>query len=300
MTEKITDKSTKATILSAYKEAQKEIRRLQREKPQQTSDAVKVEKPELYTAEAIARDIAAIKNNFVYGFNELESQLIKRTDQLTVLESEIIAQEAKLAEVHEITREADTLAALKYACETERADHQQTLSERQASFDEQMKDQRTKWQREKEEYEYERDKQRAREKEEGERAQEELERNIAERQGEFERSIEERLVKLDQREAVCEKLEEEIESIQEKHADEISTEVQRAILATEASSKHEYETETRLLDQKVNSLTEVIGALRTENKELKEELKAINKMANEVAQQAVQSNKVIHLSEKQA
>ena len=297
--EKMTDKNTKAQILSAYKAALKEVAALKR-KPQQTSDAVKVTKPEMYTADEIARDMSAMKNNFVYGFNELESQLVKRTDQLTVLESEIKAQEAKLAEVHEITREADSLAALQYANEQERNTQQRTLSERKAGFDEGMEETKLRWKREAEEYEYTIAKDRARNQEQIDELLNNANKDVDLQREEFERSIQDRLANLDRREAVCEKLEEQMETIEEEYRNKIEDKINQAVSIATTSVKHEYETENKLLTQKVESLQETIESLRSENTELKAELKASNQMANTVAQEAVKSNKVVHISEKQA
>ena len=301
MTEtKITDKSTKATILSAYKKAQAEIRRLQKDKPASAASLVKRAVYEPKTASEIASGIEKLKANYTYALNELEDQTIAKMDSLTILEQEIKEHEDKLKEVHDIIREADTLAALQYANTEEQDKQQELLSDRQTAFDTQMREQKVKWEREKEEYEYRTSKERKRTEEEAKRAKEELERRLEEDQREFDRSIQERLVQLDRREATCEKIEEEMEVIQEKHDRELQSQVETAINGAEASLKHEYETANKLLSQQVEGLKETIITLREENRELKSELREVNLMANTVAKEAVKSNKVLHISDKQA
>ena len=65
----------------------------------------------------------------------------------------------------------------------------------------------------------------------------------------------------------------------------------------EAELKHEYLTQIELLKQKVESLTETISEGKAENYRLAQAVQESNERASAVAQEAVKSSKVLHISD---
>ncbi|MEQ8225922.1 MAG: hypothetical protein ABRQ37_26655, partial [Candidatus Eremiobacterota bacterium] len=141
--ELISEKSTKAEILAAYKKIVQEAANPEKEeKGEKKPSQAKQKEYETCDRDTIIMGVSTLKINIGKYLAELETQLIEKSDKLTGIIKSIEDAQKKLKEIHDIEVAADTLVnLLKYQ------DDNKNL------FIQEMTDARLKWEKEQKEHE---------------------------------------------------------------------------------------------------------------------------------------------------
>jgi len=141
----VTERHTKRDIYAAYESALKEIQDLQSANPdrrrtfEQTKNAKVLKMTTETTPEAIVKDLGDFRLKANEAISSLEDQMIAKKQNLEQIQTAIGLAETELKNVHGITKEADSLAALVNAQSAEKE-----------TFNVEMADMRTEWKSEQE------------------------------------------------------------------------------------------------------------------------------------------------------
>ena len=301
MTDKVTEKSTKATILEAYKKSQAELRKLENQKAATSKDipikSNTVELAQSYSITAAVDDIAKIKGKVNVALSGIESDVLEKIEHLKLVSDQIEDAERQLKTVHGIVREADSLASLQYANRCEIDEQKKKMQAEKDAFWTEMAKVKKEWGREKDEYEYELKRKKDRDANEREEVLAAHLRDLSRKKEDYQREKEIFISDLEVREAAVEKIELELSELKAERKADIESAKESTRKEVEAELKHEYLTQIELLKQKVESLTEIISEGKAENYRLAQAVQESNERASVVAQEAVKSSKVLHISE---
>src|SRR3990167_10435123 len=142
MTDEISIKNTKNEILDAYYEV---LQRLQDSKKVSKQEQKIVEekkdlinKASQQTTNGIVNDLAELKLSLVKSLEEIEEKLLGSHKKLATLQQAIEIQTKDLAEIHEITINADTLTALLIAQKEKTTLFEQDMKETRQIFEQEM------------------------------------------------------------------------------------------------------------------------------------------------------------------
>ncbi len=237
--EKLTMANTKKEMLQAYRKLLKQLEEKQ-QRELKTDDVVAererakaVAVADSVAKEGITEQIASLKTQIGRTLNDLADRLEQETAKYVQVKKAVAVAEAELHEIYEIEKAAASLAALLEAHKQEEAKFQAEMLERRTAledeirthqevFDQQVKEQREEWKKEKAEHEVlvkERD---AADKKRRQREQEEW-------QYQFER---EKQAAIEQREIELARLNREIETKKEM-LEKVLAEREQAIVAAE-------------------------------------------------------------------
>ncbi|MGA1844001.1 MAG: hypothetical protein ACMUIS_05510 [bacterium] len=173
----ISGKSTKSEILQAYHEV---LERLQRDQvPDRQAERKQAEEKRLvreasqHSVERIVKGLAQIKLEIGGALDNLEERLIAEFKKLSDLQQAIEIGRRTLEEIHDITVNADSLAALLQAQKEKNAQFAKEMEEKRNAFDAELGQKRLEWRREQEAHEQSVKERDARLKKEREREEEE-------------------------------------------------------------------------------------------------------------------------------
>ena len=150
----ISEKSKKNEILAAYQELLEQIGQTKQEshqqekKKQQEQDVVATASS--MTTDHIVKNIADIKISIGQGLDMLEQRLVDEYRSLSELQSAIKIETTRLKELHEITVNADSLAALLLAQKEYKTRFEQEMMDRKIKFESEMAEVKEFWDKEQE------------------------------------------------------------------------------------------------------------------------------------------------------
>lgn len=175
--EKDMSKSTKNEILAAYNELltkvkeQKTIDRQDEKRKHEEKEIVAVASDT--SMEKIVKNLANIKVDIVNSLDALEEKLITEYKTLTGLQLAISIEKRNLEEVHEISVNADSLAALLLAQKERKEKFESEITQKRQALEEEISEKRLQWKKEQAEYEATTKEKDALSKKEKQRAEEE-------------------------------------------------------------------------------------------------------------------------------
>lgn len=157
MTQEISEKSKKNEILEAYHELLNKINEgkvisNQEVKKQKDNEEI-VFKAATFDVEHIINDLAQVKLEIVQGIGELEKKLTGEYRRLAELQSAITIETDNLKEIHEIKKNADSLAALLLAQKEYRTRFEAQMEQRKNELEHAIQIKQIEWQHEQEQYE---------------------------------------------------------------------------------------------------------------------------------------------------
>lgn len=142
----ISEKSKKNEILAAYEELLKKVKEGSQTSHQQTiikeKEETLVKTVTNMTEDKIVKKLAEVKINVGQSLDSLEQSLMEEYKKLSDLHTAIQIESKNLQEIHEIRKNADSLAALLLA-----------QKEHKNRFEKEMTESREKWEQEKELFE---------------------------------------------------------------------------------------------------------------------------------------------------
>ena len=150
----ISEKSKKNEILAAYQELLEQIGQNKQEshqeekKKQQEQEIVSVASS--MTPDRIVKNIADVKVSIGQALDTLEQRLTDECRSLSELQAAIKTETARLKELHEITINADSLAALLLAQKEYKVRFEQEMMQRKVQFEDQMTESKVAWDKEQE------------------------------------------------------------------------------------------------------------------------------------------------------
>jgi hypothetical protein len=150
----ISEKSKKNEILAAYQELLEQIGQTKQEshqeekKKQQEQEVVAT--ASTMTPDRIVKNIAEVKVSIGQALDTLEQRLTDEYRGLSELQAAIKIETARLKDLHEITINADSLAALLLAQKEYKIRFEQEMMGRKVQFEDQMAEAKTAWDKEQE------------------------------------------------------------------------------------------------------------------------------------------------------
>ena len=335
-TEKLTMANTKKEMLEAYNRAVKQLTE-KREREMKPAEKIAEKKHGEATAaadslstEGVAKEIGVLKSEIGKMLNQLADRLEEETKRYLKVKKAVEVAETELQEVYGIEKSASSLAALleaqrqkreEFETETavereqlahqinsQRAEWEQEVAQREAVVKERDAAEEKQRQREKEEYEYQfqREKQLAREQFEHEKAS--LEREV-----QFKK--EEMLRDLDQREQAVAEAENELKQLREKvqaFPQQLQTAVNEAAnetaerLTREADTRmellqKEFEGERNVLNSRIEGLQQTVQEQSQQIARLSQQLTNSYGQVQDIAVKAIEgSSNLKSLSQLQA
>lgn len=320
MSEKVTEKSTKKQILSAYESALKEVKRLKSERLNPQEELRKVRKEEVDAAtkperledslgvmKAFASSIPSAIRGFIDGVTE-------QLDQLRELDGAIAFRKKELDDLYGISSEAESLAALveshkvleaeldeeitsrRKLWSEEKLEHQKEAKRIENSLSEETARQKAEW-----EYNFAREVQ---------RRKDELEDDLAARKKQYEEDLylsdkelkertevlDRRQAELAEREAKVTDLEEQVERLKATREHEIEVAASAARDKAKASYnielnaiKKSHEAEVTVLEGKNASLRDQVENLKAAEASLSAKLDEAYRKIQDVAVKSLES-----------
>ena len=150
----ISEKSKKNEILAAYQELLGQIGQSKQEshqeekKKQQEQDVVVM--ASTMTPDRIVKNLADVKVSIGQALDTLEQRLTDEHRKLSELQAAIKIEAARLKDLHEITLNADSLAALLLAQKEYKIRFEEEMMKRKVQFESEMTDAKEAWEKEQE------------------------------------------------------------------------------------------------------------------------------------------------------
>jgi hypothetical protein len=311
MTEKVTERNTKREIMSAYNKSLETIKTLKAQKVGRGTEVTRdknVATVQRATASSV-KDIVQALADLRVGANEtisnLEESILEKKSQLDDIQTAITLQKSELKNVHDVTVEADTLAALMEA-----------QSDEKRTFQVEMDETRRGWEKEKSDRAERLNEQRAHETKEQKRRTDDFDyqfklkqsrqddelaegrrlftRELDKKREEVEKEFTERDEALTSREEEFNSYVEQVKSFPEK-LEKAKEDAVASAMKSEKSSRHfevsalkrDVTTANQIHENTITMLNEKVGALTEENAHLREQLNAANEKVQSVAVEAI-------------
>ncbi len=259
----ISEKSKKNEILDAYQELLKKVQNTKevshQEVQQKQQEEELVIKAAKFDVEHIVSSLGQVKVMIAQSIGVLEKRLVEEYTRLSELQEASRIESKNLEELHQIKKNADSLAALLLAQKGRKADFEEEMLEQQHALEQEMTAKRVEWQIEQErqskaqtEYEAEIKRKRIREEEEYRYSfmhERKKEKDSYETQkNSLERELEERRISLEkewsEREAILVETEEEILGLRDRVA-QFPDELKQAIEAAAKDARESLERDYR-------------------------------------------------------
>ena len=321
MSEEISMKNTKSEILSTYNKLLKSIKEEKstdrKELKKRDEEKKIVMKSEEIAVESIIQGLADARLNIGKAFEKIEENLISRQKQLSDLKKAIEIETKRIEEIHQVSVEADSLAALISAQKEQKAIFKKEYEEQVEQLNAEIAEKKAVWQKERqsvemelkerkgvlekerkheeEDYMYTLKRKREKENDEYEAKKAALEKEMLEKKESFEKEFALRKVDIDNKEKEYEELKKKVEEFPktlEKAVEEAKkTETDRI----ETQYKHEAELlkngiegERKLLAQKIQLLEMKLKEKDTLVTELTQKASDAEKRAQDVALKAIE------------
>ncbi len=196
MTAKISSSQTKVEILKAYEQL---LGELKEEQNQNTALKKELEKRNENIANVHQKiesegttSIAQLRNTFNEQLDALENKLEEEQQHFLKLQEGIKFEKQLLEELHNIKAEAESLQALVSAHKAAKEKLDQEIVDQKAEHEQNIKQKRLQWEREKEAYEYDLKIKRRNEQDAYNLQKEKLEKELKDKQEAFDLAISER------------------------------------------------------------------------------------------------------------
>lgn len=159
MEKEISGKSTKNEILQAYEDVLKILKEQKAPDTKTTFEEQQkqkiVEKAATSSYKGIVNDIAGLKVNINADLDQLEESLLKEFRKLAEIKEAIETESKRLKDLYQISVNADSLEALILAQKEKKNQFEAYMIEERKSFDLEVKETKEKWEKEKQKIESE-------------------------------------------------------------------------------------------------------------------------------------------------
>ncbi len=303
----VSEKNKKSEVLAAYHELLEELKQTDQSPPaprQEEKEAVKQSSD--LSSDAIITSLAESKLKISKNLESLELQLLEEHKKFSSLQKGIEVSKKELKELHDITYQAETLAALIETQKQLREKTDQEIYETREAFEEEMAKKKAAWkeeiaissktrEREEETYAYDLALKRKKDKDLYEEKKQQMEKALEEKVRQTTQSLEVREAQLSEKEKEVEMLREQVAHFPEK----LQELTDRTKAETEALvkgqyqfeiqlSQKEFEGEKRLYEQKVASLLDKIKEQESLIKTLTARVDQSGKQVQDIAVKAVE------------
>ena len=311
MVKAVSEKSTKTEVLEAYNQLLAKMK--EQKAADQSALKKEVEAKEVVkaasanTTDNIVGNIADLKLHVVKSMDSLEERLIAEYRKLSDLRQAIGIAGRDLADIHEISVEAESLFALVQAQKDKKDSFEAEIDRKKADFDDEMATRKAQWKKEQEEYELAKKERDGQLKKERQREEEDYTYTLQLARKKDKDTYEARKANLDKelvdkRAALEEELSEreEVVSLKEKELADLEAkvetfpkEIEKAIKDTEKAVtdrietryKHQFELLQKEIDGEKKLKDQMIAALELKIKEQDELVRQLTQKANESVQQ---------------
>lgn len=221
------------------------------------AEEVSREKPNDYS-----RAIDNLKHGVIDAIDEVREKFINEQKKLTALMEAIEQKNRKIAEIHDIEVNIDTLAALLLAQKEKSREFEDEMHDRRQAFEHEMSNKRKELQQEEQKYIYQRDLAREKDRNRYELAKRDLDQELVELRAKAHKELEEREHRVGTAEALHEKI--------AQFPEELRIAAQKAKDATtkQLTIQFEYENqlaqkELQIREQKIATLEAKIATLES-------------------------------------
>lgn len=303
--------STKNEILKAYNELMKKYqeektvdRKADKKREEETQT---VERAMALTNDSIVNGIANLKLSVGKYFDEIGEKLVAESKILEDVRQAVEIEKRTLAEIHEISVNADSLAVLLRAQEEEKAGFEEEMGKEREEFEDEMAQKRSAWKKEQEEttlavkeWKARQEKERKQEEEEylynlnKKRKLEEdaylarkvsLEKEMTEKKQSFEKEIAERQKAILEREKEFQELKIEAEAFPKEIEKTIVATEKRVRESIEITYKHQADLLAREMDGERKLSQQNIASLEAKIREKDELVKQMTQKVNDSGKQ---------------
>lgn len=282
MEKDVSIKNTKNEILQAYDELLKKVQEQKKQDAKGTSVQEKrdetVKKASGLSNEAIVKDIAGLKISLNASLEKLEDSLLEEYRKFSEVKEALDIEARRLEEVYQISVNVDSLAALLLAQKEKKEEFEHEMHEKKTLFEQEMKTARDSWQSEKQKFEESLKEQKAEKEKQRKREEEEYSYNLSVQRKKEENAYQERKIMLekeiDNKEKEWQEKEAEFLRLQsevEKFPKELDNAVKQAKddITKELISKHKYEVDLskKETDGEMKLMKQTIQTLESKIKE---------------------------------
>ncbi|OJV37787.1 MAG: hypothetical protein BGO33_07485 [Bacteroidia bacterium 43-41] len=318
----VTEKNTKAEILTAYDVLLKKVQEEKSNVPKQVQEERKkneiVEKVTDFSNEGIAKGITNLKSSLIHSLDELQAHLSNEFKKLEEIRAAIAVEKQYLEDLYSLSANADSLAAMLLVQKEKKESFETGMKEKEEAFNREMNEKKGLWEeakarqkseekeyldeltnrrkREEDEYQYNLKIVRQKEKDEYEAKKAQLEKELVDRKYAFEQEI-------SQREQAVKMAEIEINGLRKETA-EFPGQLEKALKAKEQEvtnalqNKYEFEiklsnkqseAEIRLRDQMIESLQQKKQEMQAQLKEYSDKANRAEEGVKDIALKAIES-----------
>jgi hypothetical protein len=331
MDKKVSTTSTKTEILNAYTELLDKMNESKQDNPK-TEQEKKIKESTVASASALSDEkiigqISSLKLAVNSSLDKIEDDLAGEYQKLVKIKEAISIEEQRLNDYYQINAGADSLAVILAAQKEKKAEFENEMATQRSTFEEEMKINKVKWEkegkeaeekrkeledsikkqrvREEEEYLYNLQLTRKKDKDQYEQKKASLEKDLAEKQDLFENEIKSR----EQAVMMTENELKELRTKVEKFPAELELAVQAALKETNARldrdykfekqlSTKEHESEIKLKSQQLESLQLRIKDLEVQLKQAQAKVESSELNTKEITLKAIESSGQIKFVEK--
>lgn len=320
MNEEVSSKNTKKEILEAYQKLLEQTS----EKKESAPEKEPQEKQKFATAgettrqqpDKIMKDISGLKISLSQSLDKVEEALIEEHKKLSEVSEAIRLEKENLQDIHQIKAEAGSLEALinthkekKQEMEQEMKDQREAWEKERKQAEQELKEEKERIRkertREEEEYLYHRDQKRKKEEDSYNEKMLKQEKELKERREAFEKDIRER-------EADIKASEDELQELRKK-AEQFPAQLEEAVQQKEkeitvrltSEFKHEkdllqkeYQSELKLKDQTIKTLQDKIRDQDNMMNQLYRKVENADKNVKDIVLKAIENSGRYSFSEK--
>ncbi|OQB74897.1 MAG: hypothetical protein BWX89_00253 [candidate division TA06 bacterium ADurb.Bin131] len=319
---KITISSTKKEMLEAYNQLLKELEEKEagQVSPERKIDEKKscevVEVASSLSTDGIVQSIGNLKSEIGKLLSEISDKLENEVKKFNATEQAVKVKESELQEVYEISRSAQTLAALIEAQNRKKQEFEEEMARRKEEIEQQLQqmqeakkieeekhkeemkeqeaEEKKRREREKEEYIYNFNRQKKIEMDRLQDEKEKLEKEFKQRMQEKEKELSEKEQKLSEKEEELNLLRKkvdnfpkEIEAITNRVIKETTEKLQKEFATTEALMKKDFAGERNVFLARIESMEKTIKQQEQEIEKLSRQLESAYKRIEDIAVKTV-------------
>lgn len=328
MTQEISSKNTKAQIIDAYEELLEKAKKAKADVPKQVQEEKQrsetVEKVADVSNKGIGKEINSLRVNLNNSLEELENNLLTEFKKLEEIRKAMDIEKQNLEDLYALSTTTDSLAAMLLAQKEQKENFETEIKAEKDAFEIEMTILREQWKtekekentdqkelaeelkknrkREEEEYHYKLKIDRQKENDEYENQKAKLEKELSDKQLNFDQEMA-------KREADVANAEAELNELR-KNNDEFPKKLEKTLIDKEKEVKEwltaQFEFESKLLakqnegelklkEQTIDSLQEKISEMQKQVKELTEKANVAESNVKDIAVKAIESSSKIQV-----
>lgn len=304
----VSDRSTKSVILAAHKTALASLAELEKN-PRTIIQAQKnkevIASVSNMTVESVVEDLAKTKLLVGSTLSDLEGKLIAKKTKLEDLQAAIAAEESNLKDVHDITRQADSFAALVQGQRDQRSSFESDIAEARVKWAKENQTQKETFNmsnralqeqlnRNSEQFQYKQNKIEAESLDSFEVDKKIRLRDLADHEATVIKSLKEREQAIKAQEAEFASLQVQVENFPSVLAENVATATEDA--KSRASKSHGFaeraikkdmESASALSEQQISNLESQVGALTSERDTLRSSVEKSQAEVKSIATEAI-------------